>query len=298
MTNQKRFFGSMKRTLSFLLPFLVLGCVATVHAPPTSSVTFMGPSATSLGNYQHEKLTSPPSPLVRSVDEQKKLLEQTFKKLQVENAELCKRVMDDINLRNCDWISLKGHNFPTVISFPWNDLYINVTSKLISYVENEDEMAYVLAHELGHQLARHVAENLPNTTVSFNYKSDLPMLALCGVCVIGTASGANYAETIQQHNALFGEVTDNHFTATQEREADYIAAYMIVRAGYDLNKAVNFLKKMEKLNPRTGEKLKNKAAYFDIHAFSPIRFRYLDAFEKEIAEKQRKGPPLFPNADS
>ena len=193
---------------------------------------------------------------------------------------------------------LKGHNLPTLNSYAWNDLYINVTSDLISYVENEEEMAFVLANEMAHLLAEHVTENLPLVTTSFNFKTDLPMLALCGFCVLNTSKTLNYSETVQSQNALLAEITDNFYSEEQEKEADYIAAYLIVRSGYDLEKSLNFLRKLIVLNPKSGHKLKTQAQYFDTHSLFPGRLDYFTLYRKEINEKTEKNLPLIPTQDS
>lgn len=284
------------KSLAFAISFFLTSCISTPEPPPVSQLTYSGPQPTGksreIKNIRVELTT-----FDRTTDEQRKLLETTFARLKEKNAELCSAMLQHTNLKNCDWLHLKGHNLPTVNSFAWNDLYINVTSNLLEYVENENEMAFVLANEMGHQLAEHVTENLPLVTVSFNFKTDLPLLVLCGFCVIHTAETANYAETIQQQNKLFGEITDNHFSLKQEKEADYIATYLMVRAGYDVDKGLNFLRRMKTLNPRANKKIKTEAQYFDTHAFSDKRFLYFHLNLEEIAKKQELNQILVPNAD-
>ncbi len=278
---------------------LVSACVTVSNFPPTSSSVYSGPKSSAIAKTSKEQSIVEKidlQPVIRSNEEQLALLNKTFSQLKEKNAELCKKLLFHTNLKDCDWLHLKGHDLPTVNSFPWNDLYINVTSRLLSYVKNEDEMAYVLAHEMGHQLAEHVTENLPQVTTFFNYKFHWGYLPICGVCALQTGT-EDYWETVKAQNALLAEITDNHFSALQEKEADYIATYLMANAGYKLAGATSFLKRMKELSPRTGKNLKSEAGYFDTHHFSENRFNFLYLNVKEIALKRENNTPLFPRAD-
>lgn len=56
--------------------------------------------------------------------------------------------------------SFKIVNDPTVNAFTLPGGYVYVTSNLLAFVENEGELAAVLAHEVAHNCARHLAKQV------------------------------------------------------------------------------------------------------------------------------------------
>src|SRR5439155_6603903 len=102
---------------------------------------------------------------------------------------------------------------------------IYVTRKMISYAKTEDELAGVLAHELGHAVARHVADDM---SVLFRE-------------VLGVAQLGDRRDIFEKYH-LFIENRMRHPKAGEKlgsREdrnqyaADVIGLYLMSGAGYD-----------------------------------------------------------------
>jgi len=107
---------------------------------------------------------------------------------------------------------------------------IGVYSGLFSFVDNDAELAVVVAHEIAHAIARHGGERMS--------WSLLQTLGLWGLSY-GTES-----ETLL---VLYGAATDVGvllpFSRSNEREADNIGLTLTARAGYDPNAALHFWQK-------------------------------------------------------
>jgi len=113
--------------------------------------------------------------------------------------------------------------------------YIYITRGLLSLIENEAELAGVLAHEIGHVTARHTAQRYSNTK--------LADLSLNVVSILGSLYGApvGTGNVLSLGAALY---LQGH-SREQELEADKLAVRYLIRAGYDPKAMVSFFKKMQ-----------------------------------------------------
>jgi predicted Zn-dependent protease len=101
---------------------------------------------------------------------------------------------------------------------------VGVTSGMLQVVDNDAELAAVVAHEYGHHLANHLARAGTRTQLG----------SLAGAILGAYLGGGALAETGAQ---LGGGAARLAYSQAEEREADYLAAFMVHRAGYDLAQA-------------------------------------------------------------
>ncbi len=100
---------------------------------------------------------------------------------------------------------------------------ICITRGLISKMRNEDELAAVLGHEIGHVTARHA--------VSAHARSTLVGLGVAGV---GAAlSGVGLGQPGAQLAGLAGNVLLMSYSRDQERQADELGYQYMTRCGYN-----------------------------------------------------------------
>jgi len=124
---------------------------------------------------------------------------------------------------NLDWeFTVFEDETPNAFALPGGKVGVN--TGLFTVAKNKDQLAAVMAHEVGHVMARHSAERMSRQT-----------LLNAGLGVIGTQS-ANTAEILAQA-AQLGLVLP--FTRTQESEADEIGLMLMARAGYDPRAAID-----------------------------------------------------------
>ena len=112
--------------------------------------------------------------------------------------------------------------------------YIYVNSGVIDAAESEAEVAGVLAHEIGHVVARHSAEQVAKM-----------QLAGLGLGVLGAILGDGGKS--QMANMAAQMVTSGVFmkySREAKREADRLGAQNMYDAGYDPSAMVTFFNKL------------------------------------------------------
>ncbi len=98
---------------------------------------------------------------------------------------------------------------------------IILTLGLIAIFENEDELAFVLGHEAGHHIARHIPEQRRSAAEGARVFGE-----------IATAGGAD-ARGIARAAELGAFVGARSYSRSAELEADAVGTVIASRAGYD-----------------------------------------------------------------
>ena len=112
--------------------------------------------------------------------------------------------------------------------------FIFISTGMLNFLENEDELAFVLAHEIGHIELDHGLNAVIQKTSGDMFKKG--------------ARGMGVSDS------FFGGMIDfaeNGYGKDLEMEADGRGAMLAVQAGYDLNAALNVIKKFEKKTGHT-----------------------------------------------
>ena len=127
---------------------------------------------------------------------------------------------------------------------------VAITSGMLNFIQSDDEMAVVLGHELAHIEQGHVLKG----TVSSLALGILSTVLEARVPGAGRAAGG------------VGQLFLNHYTQTQEREADEVGLRYAYAAGYDPRVAVGLQERMAVEVPQS-----MSAGYFDTHPSSVER---------------------------
>jgi predicted Zn-dependent protease len=114
--------------------------------------------------------------------------------------------------------------------------FIYVNSGTIKAADNEAELAFVIAHLVGHVAARHATEN--------NSKGSLLQIAAAPVT---TLTGGVLGTAIQQQSQMALPTTKFSFSRGAVKEADFLGLEYLYQAGYDPQAAVSFLRKLDAL---------------------------------------------------
>jgi WD40 repeat protein len=121
---------------------------------------------------------------------------------------------------------------------------IYVSRKMVAFAQNEDELAGVIAHELGHIIARHSAID---TTILFRE-------------VLGVTQVGDRRDIFEKYNQLIEnsarkpkafEKLENHESGNQN-VADLIGLYALVQAGYDAQAQASLWDRYFELKGKTG----------------------------------------------
>lgn len=136
-----------------------------------------------------------------------------------------------------------------------DDRYATVTTSLSRFAARDDELAFVLGHELAHSFLGH--ERLLDEH--------------------GIARG------------LVGNLAVSpRLVIETEREADYVALYLMARAGYDIHVIPDFWRRLAAARGPS-------FALIESHPSSTDRVRLLECTIAEIDQKQRSGEALAPS---
>lgn len=146
---------------------------------------------------------------------------------------------------------------------------ITVNMGLLKYVETEDELAYVIGHEMGHVTKTHVKKGYARNIV-------IATAAIAGttMTVLGaTSNSAKMSKTgmIVTGGAVAGKIADKGLSRGAETKADLASVDYLVNAGY---------------NPLASISLMNKISgnYFDIFSDHPSGGKRIKKIYKYISQ--------------
>ncbi|HHT9153292.1 MAG TPA: M48 family metalloprotease, partial [Candidatus Hypogeohydataceae bacterium YC40] len=102
--------------------------------------------------------------------------------------------------------------------------YIYITRGLLKFVENQDELAGIIGHEIAHVCLRHAVKRLRDSNASLDSKEKLDELARF--------------------------IVFQKYTAECEQEADKLGVIYTRKAGFDPNGLANFFERLYASQPR------------------------------------------------
>lgn len=153
---------------------------------------------------------------------------------------------------------------------------ITVTTGLMRLVSNDDELAGVVAHEIAHHIAGHLASGTRRMRIAATLGAAVGRAAQdvvgldIGLAQLGAETGAKAAQLT--------------FSKSQEREADYLGAFIAAGAGHDLERAGGLWAKLTKLS---GDQV---TSWFDTHPAGPERLAIWRRAAGEIAREPKAMP--------
>ncbi len=103
--------------------------------------------------------------------------------------------------------------------------FIYITTGLLNYVDSEDELAFVIAHEIGHNENEHCSKAIQRLKTAVGFTGD--------------ETSGTFA------NNLLSSVFSS-FDQHQELEADLSGLYLAYSAGYDPERSKDFFDKLSK----------------------------------------------------
>jgi len=139
---------------------------------------------------------------------------------------------------------------PVVNAFAVPGGYVYLTRGILAYLNDEAELAGVVAHEIGHIAARHSAQQYS--------KAQFAQLGL-GLGSVLSKTFRKYAGVAQAGVGLLFL----SFSRSDEREADSLGVEYSAKAGYDSNHMANLFVSLERLNP--GEAQGGLPGWFSTH---------------------------------
>ena len=152
---------------------------------------------------------------------------------------------------------------------------ITVTSAMLRFVTDNEELAAVLAHEIAHNALGHIKAQQRSAL-------DGPFGAVVDSAVATRA--ANVAAPPIKQPLDVGSLV---FTQDQERDADDVAMYLLARSGRSIAEVTNLWRHIAQQNPST-------IKYAGTHPTPRARLIRLERVEREMAQKIARGEMPVP----
>lgn len=212
-----------------------------------------------------------------TIEDEKKLGKEFYEKLGKNNILLKNQKVNDYINKLGDKILKQSRKSPfdfhfSVIKSPAINAfatpggYVYVNRGLINLVENESQLAGVLAHEIAHVNARHIAD-----TIEKSKKVSIATLAaiLAGAFLGGGGQGSAAAAAFSMATAT---TLNLRYSREHEEEADRLGMSYMASAGYNGMGMPDFLKIMRRYQFYSN----SLPSYFLTHPGTDERIRYLD----------------------
>ena len=125
----------------------------------------------------------------------------------------------------------------TVNAFALPGGQVFITAALYSRLENEDQLAGVLGHEVGHVVARHSAQRIAKQKLT---------QGLTGAAVIATydPASASSAQTAQMAQ-MVGNMINMKYGRDDELESDELGVRFMIEAGYNPEALIDVMRILE-----------------------------------------------------
>ncbi len=146
---------------------------------------------------------------------------------------------------------------------------------ILKIMQNDDQIAAVMGHEIAHALARHGAERMSMQQAS-NFGAQILAIALSIPPKYQGLYSQAYGMTSQVGLML-------PFSREHEHEADQIGIYLMHAAGYDIYEALTFWKRMKAVSG--GEK---PPEFLSTHPSNDARIKEIGDFIKVLENQPKK----------
>lgn len=147
---------------------------------------------------------------------------------------------------------------------------------MMDFFKSDEEIALVFSHELAHNSMKHIDAKKKNATLG----------GILGF-VLDVAAAAGGVNTNGDFTRLGTSAGGGAYSVEFEQEADYVGLYFMAHAGYRIDEAPNFWRRMATNNSAS---ITIKSS----HPTAPERFLALESTVKEIKDKIASGQPLKP----
>ncbi len=152
-----------------------------------------------------------------------------------------------------------------------------IAPAMVDFLKDDNQLAFVLSHEMGHNVMRHIDKQEHNA----NYGMALGMIG-------DVVAGMNRVNSKGAFTKLGGQQAALSYSPEFEAEADYVGLYIMARAGYKIEGAPNVWRMMSQVYP-------DGIYVSSSHPNNAARTIAMERTVVEIRIKQRQGLPLIPN---
>jgi predicted Zn-dependent protease len=152
---------------------------------------------------------------------------------------------------------------------------------MLSHLNNEDELAAVLGHEIGHVTARHAARQA--------WQQQLGQGLLLGGAILGQGLGLP-AQEILNVGGMAAQLLFLRYSREDELESDQLSVEYSSLAGYDPAEVISFFQTLNRIQEKEGQGMPN---FLSTHPNPGDRVQRI----KELTERRRVERPPQPTVD-
>jgi predicted Zn-dependent protease len=149
-----------------------------------------------------------------------------------------------------------------------------VTSTMLRFTENDDELSTIVGHEIAHNAMHHLDAQKKNSMLGALFGAVLDIAA--------ATQGVNTQGGFTKDFAALGSVV---FSQDFEREADYVGLYIVAASGRPIGSAANLWRRLAQESP-------GSIKFASTHPTTAERFVRLSQWQGEIEHKISAGQPL------
>lgn len=272
--------GYSKVAASALACVLAAGCAAP---------QYMSPSVTNadIAAVQASRRADVPE-VQRSEEEMEQIVARVVSRLRPSITGLCLTVSGKI----CEFDAQLVRKHDTINAYATQGGGVYITTGMLKHLETDDEVAFVLSHEIAHHMANHIEEQQQNAQVG----------AAIGAIILGGLAAYAQRNSHQPSQQLIMNAANAgaglgaaggalSYSKEQEREADYLGMYAMNKAAYDVTAATVVMDKFASLKPGSTD----ATSFFGTHPSSPEREARAVKVVEEIAAKRELGGEIMPN---
>jgi len=171
--------------------------------------------------------------------------------------------------------------------------HVFVWSGLLDFIENDEELAVILSHELAHVLSGHTDpdpdQELKKMLINLGAMAAGLAVSVAATPHIGIDLGGIASGATEQ---LGAGVLTNPYSKELEREADQVGLFLLAEAGYNPEAAISFWKRVQNHPDFSGG-----SQFFSTHPAATDRLATLEKL-LPLAQERLKGMPTGANAGS
>lgn len=153
---------------------------------------------------------------------------------------------------------------------------IVVYKGMMDFARSDEEIALVVSHELAHNAMKHIDAQKTNATIG----------GVLGL-LVDVAAALGGVNTNGDFMRLGSNMGAGAYSVDFEKEADYVGLYFMALAGYNIDGAAGFWRRMATIDSRA---ITMKSS----HPTTPERFLAIETTVDEIKQKIRSGVALKP----
>lgn len=161
--------------------------------------------------------------------------------------------------------------------------FVFVWTGMLNTVQNDDELATILAHEMSHVLAKHTAEDPAEETSSI-LAGVAGSVASAVLSQQGLGPLADLGEVLTRE--LIGAVLINPGAQEHELEADQIGLFLMADSGFDPQSAIDFWRRVQNDPDFSNDFL----GFLSSHPSSSDRLHALERYLPQAQERYRNSP--------